>query len=119
LCPIATSATSQIWKKEHCDSGPQMQVLSRGLQIWVNNISVTLKTPICALLLLVVTHSFGNVCGIKSGLFLFSTVKSGVFRSGMLQFLGVKNFRRPIFFAKKGKFKIQKLKDKLILGGFQ
>jgi hypothetical protein len=121
---IATSATSQIWKKEHCDWGRQMQVLARGLQIWVNNISVTLKTPICALLLLVGTHSFRNVCGIKSGLFRFSSVKCGVFRSGMLQSIGVKtNFRRPIFFngdffRRKGTFKIQKLKDELILGGF-
>jgi hypothetical protein len=113
---IATSATSQIWKKEHCDSGPQMQVLSRGLQIWVNNISMTLKTPICALLLLVVTHSFRSVCGIKSGLFRFSSVKSGVVRSGMLQFIGVKTssgqfFSLANFFAKKGnsKFKSSKM----------
>ncbi len=99
-----------------------MQVLSRGLRIWVNNISVTLKTPICALLLLVVTHSFRNVCGIKSGLFRFSSVKSGVFRSGMLEFIGVKTsggqfFSLASFFCQKGKFKIQKLKDELIWGG--
>ncbi len=100
-----------------------MQVLSRGLQIWVNNISVTLKTPICALLLLLlVTHSFRNVCGIKSGLFRFNSVKSGVFRSGMLQFIGVKTsggqfFSLANFFAKNGNFKIQKLKYELIGGG--
>jgi hypothetical protein len=116
---IATSATSQIWKKEHCDSGPQMQVLSRGLQIWVNNISVTLKTPICALLLLVGPHSFRNVCGIKSGLFRFSSVKSGVFRSGMLPVHWRQNkLQAANFFRRKGTFKIQTLKDELILGGF-
>jgi len=82
----------------------------------LNNISMTLKTPICALLLLVVTHSFRSVCGIKSGLFRFSSVKSGVVRSGMLQFIGVKTssgqfFSLANFFAKKGnsKFKSSKM----------